>query len=267
LWNFDDPANPGKDFSAAAHHGQLVGNPKVVAESRPGPSEPPERPITIVDEPLANLVPVEQRVTHMLRLDGDNGAMIVDALQGFGAGNQAHTVEARIRPHGAPSVRSWPLVLGTPGPGSGVHHWLLAQTERPKWDGTPEGRSALRCRSALDSPRHDLGSTNGVYTVYLNGQTVGKTPAHSLPFDFKNVPLWIGRHELAFPDDSNFKGDIAELRIWNRARSREEIREDLSHSPCSTLGRSDALSLRRSRRPLELFRCGQPGKRLLHQPQ
>src|SRR5262249_2852995 len=71
LWNFDDPANPGKDLSPGGHHGQLVGNPRVVAESRRGVGE---FDVPVVDEPLLRLASVEQRVTHLLRLDGDNGA-------------------------------------------------------------------------------------------------------------------------------------------------------------------------------------------------
>ena len=97
LWNFDDPANPGRDASPGGHQGKVVGNARVVHQNRPGASE---TEIPVGDEPLATLVPVEQRMTNMLRLDGDNGSMIVATLQGFGAGgNQAHTIEAWIRPN------------------------------------------------------------------------------------------------------------------------------------------------------------------------
>ncbi len=227
LWNFDDPANPGKDLSPGGHHGQMVGNARTIAESRPGATEPTET-ITVVDEPLATLVPVEQRVTHLLRLDGDNGAMMMDALQGFGAGgNQAHTVEAWLRPHVAPPVRAWTLLLGIPAPGS--HHWLL----------TADGNTQMgRYGGRQLSPALPVGEwthlaavwdqTNAVYTVYLNGQAVSRTPPNAALFDLKGTPLWVGRRELGFVNDSNFSGDLAELRVWNRARSREEIREDLS---------------------------------------
>ena len=83
LWSFDDPLNPGRDASPGAHHGKLVGSAKVVQTRRPGGSA---AEVSIVDEPLTTLQPVEQRTTNMLRLDGDNGAMIVEALRGFGAG-------------------------------------------------------------------------------------------------------------------------------------------------------------------------------------
>src|SRR5262249_45991049 len=35
LWNFDDPANPGRDSSPRAHHGRLVGLAATVSERLP----------------------------------------------------------------------------------------------------------------------------------------------------------------------------------------------------------------------------------------
>src|SRR5262245_24053207 len=35
LWNFDDPANPGRDFSPGAHHGKLFGQAAAVKEATP----------------------------------------------------------------------------------------------------------------------------------------------------------------------------------------------------------------------------------------
>ncbi|MCW5552652.1 MAG: hypothetical protein KIS67_10910, partial [Verrucomicrobiae bacterium] len=230
LWNFDDPDNPGRDLSPGGHHGQVVGNARSVSQSRPGLAEPT---ITVVDEPLAALVPVEQRVTHLLRLDGDNGAMMVEALAGFAGGNESHTVEAWLRPHIAPPERSWPLLLGQSEPGAGSHHWLLHSDGRARV-GRRTGRQ-VTAGLPFGEWTHvatTWNSTNRIYTAYVNGQAIGTTSAGSVQFDLQGVPLWIGRRELdrAFPNDSNFSGDIAEVRVWNRARSREEIREDLSGS-------------------------------------
>jgi hypothetical protein len=35
LWNFDDPANAGRDASPGAHHGTLVGNARIVVATLP----------------------------------------------------------------------------------------------------------------------------------------------------------------------------------------------------------------------------------------
>src|SRR5215510_5643281 len=35
LWNFDDPANPGRDSSSGAHHGKLFGKAATVNEVMP----------------------------------------------------------------------------------------------------------------------------------------------------------------------------------------------------------------------------------------
>ena len=37
-WNFEDPADPGRDLSPGAHHGTVVGNARVVATRRNGPN-------------------------------------------------------------------------------------------------------------------------------------------------------------------------------------------------------------------------------------
>src|SRR5882724_2489054 len=41
LWNFDDPANPGRDASPGAHHGRLAGQGQTVASSRAVMASPP----------------------------------------------------------------------------------------------------------------------------------------------------------------------------------------------------------------------------------
>src|SRR5262249_16708138 len=144
------------------------------------------------------------RMTHLLRLDGDDGAMTVDALRAVGSwGNQAHTVEAWIRPHGRPRVRSWPLLLGTPG--AGAHSWLWASdgTVQLGVYGDPQRTVPLSVQQWTDLATV-WDPTNGVYTIYSNGQAVAKTQVQRGGFDLQGVPLWLGRRELGFADDSNF---------------------------------------------------------------
>ena len=229
LWNFDDPADPGRDASPGAQHGELRGQAKVLAApspalAAPGDSETGPGAVEVRDEPLAALQPVEQRATHLLRLDGDNGALLVPALAGLGAdGNSSHTVEAWLRPHVAPRVRSWPLALGQPGPGS--HRWLLGA------DGQAQIGSAAPTALPIGKWTHVAATwdaASGICTVYFNGQAVGKTRLAAGVNPASAAPLWLGRRGLGEAEDTNFQGDVAELRLWNRARSREEIREDLS---------------------------------------
>ncbi len=51
LWNFDDPANPGRDASPAGHHGKLMGKARLLPASYPGPvgipSAEPEKVLTL----------------------------------------------------------------------------------------------------------------------------------------------------------------------------------------------------------------------------
>ncbi len=49
LWNFDDPANSGRDASPSGHHGKLMGNAQILPASiRPSvPSAEPEKVLTL----------------------------------------------------------------------------------------------------------------------------------------------------------------------------------------------------------------------------
>jgi signal transduction histidine kinase/DNA-binding response OmpR family regulator/protocatechuate 3,4-dioxygenase beta subunit len=79
LWNFDDPANPGKDSSTNAHDGKLIGQAQTVAESLPVLVE---GRITASDgRPLTNAF-VEVR-----RADGESTRSPADA-----DGNYAFTI-------------------------------------------------------------------------------------------------------------------------------------------------------------------------------
>jgi signal transduction histidine kinase/CheY-like chemotaxis protein/ligand-binding sensor domain-containing protein/protocatechuate 3,4-dioxygenase beta subunit len=229
LWTFDQvEGGVVKDLSPGAHDGQLLGDAAVIAAERPGAAVAP-----VVDEPLATLQPLAQRATHLLRLDGDNGAMMVEALSGLAAdGDTSHTIEAWLRPQGAPRVRSWLLTLGT-------HRWLLAADGQAQMGAA--GQATLRRLPLPFGEWTHVAATweaaGGVYTIYFNGRMVGKTRREMGGFKLAGTPLTIGRRELAFAEDANFQGDIAELRLWNRARSREEIRDDLAgKGPVSQAG-------------------------------
>src|SRR5262249_7570813 len=62
-WNFDDPANPGRDLSPGRHDGKLVGSAEVIETDRPQP---------------ASLRPVET-TTLAGRVTDPRGRMAADA--------------------------------------------------------------------------------------------------------------------------------------------------------------------------------------------
>ncbi|MBL9126433.1 MAG: DUF3466 family protein, partial [Verrucomicrobiales bacterium] len=136
-----------------------------------------------------------------------------------------HAIEAWVRPTGA-VARQWLLQLGHGGPGS--HHWLLE---------TPQGSSTVtlvvgvwngaqtRVQLPIDTWTHVATTYDGdIYEVFLNGIRAGSanvdrfnlspdlaTPAH----------LALGRSY--FNNELHFRGQVDELRLWNRALTAREI--------------------------------------------
>ena len=250
-WNFDDPVNPGRDFSPNGNHGRLMGHAltvpseaqpplvsnrhavnspngsNLVAQPSTTENSAPESGLNKVpyEEPLSTLQPVEKRMTRLLRVNGDDGALVVDWLRGLAEVNPAHTIEAWIRPHGFATTRSWAMLLGSPGIGS--HHWLMAPDGKLELGiyGKPVITTTMvgvwtHLATVFDPSSQD-------YTVYVNGRTVGRNTLGSTQFNFKGG-LTIGRRGVGFSQESDFRGDIAELRVWNRALSRAEIRTNLT---------------------------------------
>ncbi len=168
-----------------------------------------------------------------LRLAG--GSVTTPLVGGTLAGDAAHTIEAWIRPDPMPtgSPRSWPLLLGNPD--IGAHHWLLGATEDPLnpviqfggWstaNGQVGGIRLPANRWTHVAAVYDPVRTT--YTVYFNGVQVGQSSGSS-PWNLQGVPLTLGR--AGIPGEGNFLGNLDEVRVWNRARSAAEIRQDLGY--------------------------------------
>ncbi|MDJ0660789.1 MAG: lamin tail domain-containing protein [Crocosphaera sp.] len=60
------------------------------------------------------------------------------------------------------------------------------------------------------------------YKIYRNGELFATEPAPA-NFYTTNTSYWLGRV------DNFFQGEMAEVRIWNKARSQEEIKQDMNH--------------------------------------
>jgi probable HAF family extracellular repeat protein len=180
-----------------------------------------------------------------LNFDGNNdGVFAESAVGGLGLNNVSHTIEAWIKPEALPVGRSWPLLLGQPDTGS--HHWLLQPSGNPNqvviqfgiWNGV-----------AVVGPTLDVGTWSHVaatwsaetntLTVFINGVQVGQlleVPLNSR-IKFRDLQLTLGIPRLP---ESYFKGQLDELRIWNRALAREEIERNRNY-PLS--GRESGLVL------------------------
>ncbi|MDH3473035.1 MAG: LamG domain-containing protein, partial [Rhodospirillales bacterium] len=75
--------------------------------------------------------------------------------------------------------------------------------------------------------------SSGVQKLYVNGQLVGQDPTYQLPeTNFAN--LFLGRADLSgdveFPETIFHLGVLDEVRIWNTARTAEEIADTFNRT-------------------------------------
>ena len=77
---------------------------------------------------------------------------------------------------------------------------------------------------ALDTWYHLAGTYDGkIMTVLVNGVAIGSQPFTG-PIEIDDSDLMIGKGDPAYSLGEYFHGDIDEIRIWNVARSPEQIR-------------------------------------------
>jgi hypothetical protein len=74
---------------------------------------------------------------------------------------------------------------------------------------------------------HVAGTYDGYeMRLYINGELAGSTPfAGPAYYGSRNILLGVGQH-WSFGGSKHFRGQMDELRIWNVARTQEEIKSD-----------------------------------------
>ncbi|MCI0536036.1 MAG: LamG domain-containing protein [Verrucomicrobiales bacterium] len=157
-----------------------------------------------------------------LSFDGTDDAVRVDSVVGLDTGNAPHTVEMWIKIDQRPSSATHLLTLGnTP---TGAHQWWF--------DTTGALKIGIRSGVHADLGAYPVGEwlhLAAVYdgaglSIYKNGVLHSIT---SLSLDLRGIPLQIGvdpagTDGLAALDHVQ----IDELRVWSRARTAEQIKQD-----------------------------------------
>ncbi len=131
----------------------------------------------------------------------------------------------------SPAARSWLAQLGNAGVGS--HHWLLTPGADPNvvllqfgiWGGV--NAQVLGAPLPVNEWSHvaatwDPATAN--YVVYVDGFPVGQASPPNDRFALAGVGLTLGRPFVG--GESYFNGYIDEVRLWNRALSGAEIRQN-----------------------------------------
>jgi hypothetical protein len=150
-------------------------------------------------------------------------------------GNASFTLSCWVRFNGSKDARQNILYFGQPGSVAGQptgFHWLIRSDRSAMfgfWDGAQnnfnladhEGRWVFLA-SVYDATRKTL-------TSYINGQPAGSPiSVDKLPQLPSTGKLILGKRLAEVPTEANFKGVLSDLRIWNRARTPEELRSDMS---------------------------------------
>jgi hypothetical protein len=164
-----------------------------------------------------------------LNFEGQDDHVEISSLDLTGA-NPAHTIEGWIKVKAYPQARSWILHLGQNGAQS--HHWLL-NTENAEsgmgkkaqlgvW-GDVGGQQATPVVPLVDW-LHIAATYDGSHLVcYLNGQPIDKPKATT--FNLTNKRLILAKKGVAA--ETHFQGKMAHVRVYRRALSEAEIREDI----------------------------------------
>jgi len=139
----------------------------------------------------------------------------------------SHTIEAWVRPTAITSGRQWLLQLGQGTIGS--HHWLLVPGTSPGhvtmnagvWNG-PQ----VSVQLPVDSWTHVAtiyDRDSDLYEVYMNGIRAGSAAVSAFALSAIGVPAHLSLGQRYFNSESNFRGQIDELRLWNKPLSSRDV--------------------------------------------
>lgn len=154
-----------------------------------------------------------------LDLDGTNDYVQKTNLNEISTGNTSHTIEGWVYLDGYPSVRSWLMNFGQFS--TGAHHWLINSDGSIQF-GVFNGSVQFTNNLPANEWIHLATTYNGSdYTFYINGASQGTLSAS---FNFTNTDFNLGRR--FFSGDQFFDGKIDEFRVWNTARTQQEIQDN-----------------------------------------
>jgi signal transduction histidine kinase/DNA-binding response OmpR family regulator/ligand-binding sensor domain-containing protein len=221
LWNFSDPANPGRDASPNGHHGKWQSGTTVAA------TESPAR--------AATATPFASAGNRVLELDGDGGFVELPAAA-FDDLTEA-TVEgwvkwdefrrfSRFFDFGKP----WAAMLIANHEETNTLHFSLG---REPFDGAASELRLLEPDLLKPGEWCHLAAVTGAdgIRVYFNGRIVQSHPhpgscSSLLPAGREGRRNFLGRSN--WQEDRNFRGQMDEVRVWKTARTTAQIRENLA---------------------------------------
>ncbi len=212
LWNFDDPANPGRDVTGHGHDGKLVGNATVAGATFPRPTPPAALDV-------------------VLQLDGTNS--FVELPPDIFTNLTEATVEGWVKWQAFSSYSRF-FDFGKARQDISVNQDATRPNLRFEVNTGPDRQAVVTVSDVLKLNEwvHIAAvSGPGGMKLYVNGMLRAENPSTN---SFKEVANgehnYLGRSnwkviEPALNDD--LKGQMDEVRVWSVARSEDEIRESM----------------------------------------
>lgn len=163
-----------------------------------------------------------------IRLNGTTGGIVAPRIGGLDNGNTPLTVEMWIYPTDFPPPGGLGGLMRLGGGGSGIF-WHIRS-----WQGENIHKASLEMAGVnarnLDLPLNTWTHLASTYDgknlkLYINGKQVAQADANFL--NLQETRLFAG---LMTDDPTNnirFEGGIGQTRVWNRARTAEEIERDM----------------------------------------
>ncbi len=170
-------------------------------------------------------VEMPQRAGSAMALDGDNDAIEIQKINSLPEGKLPFSIEAWLYLDDRAEYRACTVQLGAPQ--NGAMQWFYNENALLVV-GTPGGsknRGQLHVNLPLKEWVHVACSFDGQeLKVYLNGILKGTTVA---AFNLKGTPFMIAKQPPRFNAWQRFAGIVDEVRVWNKALSEAEIKQNL----------------------------------------
>jgi signal transduction histidine kinase/CheY-like chemotaxis protein/ligand-binding sensor domain-containing protein len=216
LWNFDDPANPGRDASPNHYDGKLMGNAAVVPVDQFGKDSAGE---------IAGMSTGSRSI-----LDLDGKGSYAELPGGIFKDLEEATVEGWVRWR---SFGNWSRFFDFGQPSASLN--VTIHDSGPTLEFQVVHNDRLFTAKKLELYRwYHIAAVSGPggAKLYLNGELIGSMDTTN-SFKATGNP---GRNVLGFnnwqrgddPGLTETDGSMAEVRVWKVARSVEQIREDLA---------------------------------------
>ncbi len=177
------------------------------------------------------------KANRVLSLGGDGDYVEMSDSEALNDIGSQVTMEAWIKPTAFPNEwiaiihkadervdnfgnRSYVLMLNSQG--------FIQLASAPSKQGQIEIQSPSGLIS-LDNWYHIAGvvdAENGVMRIFVNGAEVARGDFAG-DIHVSKLPLWVGWTHDSSPQSASFAGQMDEVRIWNIARTQEEIRETI----------------------------------------